>query len=69
MATHSSVLARRIPETGSLLGGGLWGRTELDTTVSDLAAAAADGVTYPFQDSRDHYKVFLNVYKRYIALD
>ena len=54
---------------GSLLGGGLCGRTESDTTVSDLAAAAADGITYPFQDSRDHYKVFLNVYKRYIALD
>ena len=28
MATHSSVLAWRIPGTGE----GLWGRTELDTT-------------------------------------
>ena len=32
MATHSSVLAWRIPGMGSLLGGRLWDRTELDTT-------------------------------------
>ena len=32
MATHSSVLAWRIPGTGSLVGCTLWGRTELDTT-------------------------------------
>ena len=32
MATHSSVLARRIPGTGSLVGCRLWGRTESDTT-------------------------------------
>ena len=32
MATHSSVLAWRIPGTGSLAGCGLWGHTELDTT-------------------------------------
>ena len=32
MATHSSVLAWRIPGTGSLVGYCLWGRTELDTT-------------------------------------
>ena len=31
-ATHSSVLAWRIPGTGSLVGCRLWGRTELDTT-------------------------------------
>ena len=30
MATHSSVLAWRIPEMGE--PGGLWGHTELDTT-------------------------------------
>ena len=42
MATHSSVLAWRIPGTGSLVGCHLWGRTESDTTdCSDLAAAAA----------------------------
>ena len=38
MATHSSVLAWRIPETGSLVGCRLWGRTE-SGTASDLAAA------------------------------
>ena len=32
MATHSSVLAWRIPGTGSLGGWCLWGRTESDTT-------------------------------------
>ena len=32
MATHSSVLALRIPGTGSLVGCHLWGRTESDTT-------------------------------------
>ena len=31
MATHSSVLAWRIPGTGSLVGCRLWGRTESDT--------------------------------------
>ena len=38
MATHSSVLAWRIPGMGSLVGCCLWGRTESDTTC-DLAAA------------------------------
>ena len=32
MATHSSVLAWRIPGTGSLVGCRLWGRPESDTT-------------------------------------
>ena len=32
MATHSRVLAWRIPGTGSLVGCRLWGRTESDTT-------------------------------------
>ena len=32
MATHSSVLAWRIPGMGSLVGCHLWGRTELDMT-------------------------------------
>ena len=32
MATHSSVLAWRIPGQGSLVGWCLWGRTESDTT-------------------------------------
>ena len=32
MATHSSVLAWRIPGTGNLMGCRLWGRTEWDTT-------------------------------------
>ena len=32
MATHSSVLAWRIPGTGSLVGCRLWGHTESDTS-------------------------------------
>ena len=32
MATHSSVLAWRIPGMGELVGGHLWGCTESDTT-------------------------------------
>ena len=32
MATHSSVLAWRIPGMGDLVGCHLWGRTESDTT-------------------------------------
>ena len=32
MATHSSVLAWRIPGTGDLVGCRLWCRTESDTT-------------------------------------
>ena len=32
MATHSSVLAWRIPGTGRLVGCRLWGRTESDMT-------------------------------------
>ena len=32
MATHSSVLAWRVPGTESLMGCGLWSRTESDTT-------------------------------------
>ena len=32
MATHSSVLAWRIPGMGSLVGCHLWGHTESDTT-------------------------------------
>ena len=32
MATHSSILAWRIHEQGSLMGYSLWGRKESDTT-------------------------------------
>ena len=32
METHSSVLAWRMPGTGSLVGCRLWGRTQSDTT-------------------------------------
>ena len=41
MATHSSVLAWRIPGTAGPGGCRLWGRTESDTTEATAAAAAA----------------------------
>ena len=44
MATHSSVLAWRIPGTGSLVGCRLWGHTELDTTEATAAATAVQHV-------------------------
>ena len=46
MATHSSVLAWRIPGTGSLLGCRLWGRTESDTTerLSSSSSSSQKGV-------------------------
>ena len=40
MATHSSVLAWRIPGTGELVGGCLWGR-RVGHDWSDLAAACS----------------------------
>ena len=39
MATHSSVLAWRIPGTGEPGGLRLWDRTESDTTEATAAAA------------------------------
>ena len=41
MATHSSVLAWRVPGTGSLVGCRLWGPHRVGHDWSDLAAAAA----------------------------
>ena len=46
MATHSSVLAWRMPGWGSLVGCRLWGRTESDTTEATAAAAAATEPEY-----------------------
>ena len=48
MVTHSSVLAWRIPGTGSLVGYCLWGRTDLDTTE---AAAAVQIKSKEHQDN------------------
>ena len=39
MATHSSILAWRIPGTEDLVGCHLWGRTESDATEATAAAA------------------------------
>ena len=41
MATHSSVLAWRIPGTGEPVGCCLWGRTESDTTEVGITIRAS----------------------------
>ena len=46
MATHSGVLAWRIPGTGEPGGLRLWDRTESDMTEVDLAAAASESVKH-----------------------
>ena len=45
MATHSSVLAWRLPGTGSLVGCHLWGRTESDTTEATQQQQQQQNVT------------------------
>ena len=45
MATHSSVLAWKIPGTGSLVGCRLWGRTESDTTEATQQQQQQQGYT------------------------
>ena len=41
MATHSSVLAWRIPGAGSLVGCHLWGRTESDMKQLSSSSSSA----------------------------
>ena len=52
MATHSSILAWRIPGTvgggGGLVGCCLWGHTQLVTTEAIAAAAAAASILIHF---------------------
>ena len=43
LATHSSVLAWRIPGTGSLVGCCLWGRTESDTILQFFSSSSRQG--------------------------
>ena len=46
MATHSSLLAWRIPGTGSLVGYRLWGRTESDMTEATQQQQQQHSVNY-----------------------
>ena len=50
MATHSSVLAWRIPGMGSLVGCRLWGRTESDKT--EATQQQQQRVTYPRSEKK-----------------
>ena len=59
MATHSSVLAWRIPGTGEPGGCRLWGHTELDTTEvtqqqQQLALPPEAPSTFPFLTNLPH---------------
>ena len=52
MATHSSILAWRIPGRGSLVGCRLWGRTELDTAeMTYVTSLTGEGDGTPLQYS------------------
>ena len=51
MATHSSVLAWRIPGSGSLVGCHLWGRTESDTTEVTQHQQQTIWSSMPFKDN------------------
>ena len=77
MATHSSVLAWRIPGTGSLVGCRLWGRTESDTTEvtqqqqqqqpscllpSHLSLIFRDMLSFSFSVNYFHDFAFLSTY-------
>ena len=50
MATHSSVLAWRIPGTGNLVGCRLWGGTESDTTeaISSSSSMVLENILVSF---------------------
>ena len=50
MATHSSVLAWRIPGTGEPVGCRLWGRTEADATerLSSSSSSSDYCIEHPF---------------------
>ena len=45
MATHSSILAWRIPGTGAAWWASIYGVAQSQTRLSDLAAAAAAAAT------------------------
>ena len=51
MATHCSVLAWRIPGTGSLVGCRLWGHTELDMIKHVLMQGNGTPLQYFFLEN------------------
>ena len=51
MATHSSILAWRIPGTGGLVGCHLWGRTESDTTEATWQRQQQSSFLFHFPSS------------------
>ena len=63
MATHSSVLAWRIPGRGNLVGCHLWGRTESDTTeaIQQQQQQQANFFTLLFHFHQDFIRSLLNI--------
>ena len=47
-ATHSSVLAWRIPGMGDLVGCRIWGRTESDTTEATWSSSSISSSTHVY---------------------
>ena len=58
MATHSSVLAWRIPGTRGLVGCRLWGHTESDTTEATQQQQSAQATFF----TTEHFNIFLVPY-------
>ena len=63
MATHSSVLAGRIPGTGSLVGCCLWGHTESDTTEVTQQASKQGSVQVGDHCARSFIYLAIPIYR------
>ena len=64
MATHSSVLAWRIPGTGEPGGHHLWGRTESDTTEVTQQQQYADNTTLMAESEEELKSLLMKVKKK-----
>ena len=66
MATHSSVLAWRIPGMGSLLGCRLWGRTESDTTKVTQQQEELKSLLVKVKEESEKAGLKLNIQKNWV---
>ena len=62
MATHTSVLAWRIPWMGGLVGCCLWGRTESDTTKATQQQQQQQQSAQATFFTTEHFSIFLVPY-------
>ena len=68
MATHSSVLAWRIPGSGSLVGCRLWGRTESDTTEATQQQQQSTLICYQIEFVNILPSILIYIFIRDIGL-